>query len=60
MNNRTDMDALVDGIALALVFNGVFGLAIRADLNWLCGLLILAGVALRLVYRLVKAWRNHG
>lgn len=57
---RTDMDALVDGIALFFVFNGVFGIAIRADLLWFCGLLILIGLGIRWGYRFIKGWNNRG
>ena len=56
---RTDMDALVDGIAVFFVFNGLLGLAIRTDLLWFCGLLILTGLGIRLGYRLIKGWRNY-
>jgi hypothetical protein len=58
--NRTDMDALVDGIALFFVFNGVLGLAIRTDLAWFCALLVLTGLGIRFGYRLIRNWSNRG
>jgi hypothetical protein len=54
------MDALVDGIALFFVFNGVLGLAIRTDLAWFCALLVLTGLGIRWVYTLIRNWINHG
>jgi hypothetical protein len=58
--NRTDMDALVDGIALFFVFNGVLGVAIRTDLIWFCALLVLTGLGIRWIYRFVKRMNNRG
>jgi hypothetical protein len=58
--NRTDMDALVDGIALFFVFNGVLGVAIRTDLIWFCALLVLTGLGIRLGYRFIKRLNNRG
>ncbi len=58
--NRTDMDALVDGIALFFVFNGVLGVAIRTDLIWFCALLVLTGLGIRWVYRFAKRMNDNG
>jgi hypothetical protein len=57
---RTDMDALVDGIALFFVFNGLLGMAIRSDLLWFCGLLIFTGIGIRWVYRAIKRMNDNG
>ena len=60
MNSRTDMDALVDGIAVFFVFNGILGVAIRTDLIWFCALLVLTGLGIRWGYRLIRDWNGRG
>jgi hypothetical protein len=57
---RTDMDALVDGIAVFFVFNGILGIAIRPDLLWFCGLLVLTGLVIRWGYRIIRGISNRG
>lgn len=57
---RSDLDALIDGIALFFVFNGILGLAIRTDLAWFCGLLVLTGLGIRWGYILIRNRINRG
>lgn len=57
--NKSDMDALIDGIALFFVFNGVLGVAIRTDLIWFCLLLVFTGLSIRWVYKFIKGMDSH-
>lgn len=52
-----EVDVLVDGIALAFVFVGLFGFAISNNSQWLCLLLILVGAAVKFGYKVLKTWR---